>query len=451
MLQHIKPEELYPFIASYAAENEVFCQKLKGTFFSGNNDIIDLASCRLKAKGCFKFSEEIGGRYKKHDDYYQSANDAAFLLDQLLSDADYFLKHEEYGSAAGLVMAVAEIIPFGYEYVDDSSGNLAQTFHSATEIIIALLRNKQVARRVKESIYEWAKEEAKKPEYANYGFENIDEICDAGTDELGETDDVLTEIDQRLETAQDYEKEDIILRKIRFMQSRDLDIEDLVQKYIHMNAVRQIAFEQLMEQGEYDKALILAQKGLQEMKEANFFSREFDWNEAILDCFLKQGNLKKVLSHTEKIIIQRRGWKFEKYYQTLKAYTNPEEWSATIERILTAFEEYPFFDHSIAEIMVEHQLWKRLLEYCKKGSSFITNSLEKYEAYLKPHFEKELLDIYIAQIEEAAPGQNYHQVAHILRHIRTFKGGDEIVDQKLQEFRQTYKRRRKMMTILDTV
>lgn len=450
MLQHIKSEDLYSFVLSYAEEDELFSQKLKEQFLPGNTDNIDLMTYRIKAKACFNFSESRAGRYRRNYDSYQAALDAGYLLDQLLSDADYFLKHEEYSQAAGLAMAVTEIIPVGYEYVDDSGGGLAQTFHSASESIISILRNKQVDRKVKETIYKWAKEEVEKPEYQHYGFEDINKICDAARDELGETDDVLAEIDRRIEIAEEYEKEEIILRKIRFMQSRNLNTEELVHQNMHINAVRRIAFEQMMENGEYDKALTLAEKGQKEMKDPNFFCREFDWNDAILDCYLKQRELKKLLAHTEKIMIQRQGWKFEKYYQTLKTYTNPEEWSATLERILTAFEEFSFCDQSIAEIMVEHQFWKRLLEYCKRDS-FLYNNLEKYETYLRPHFEKELLDIYIAQVEEAAPGKNYHYVAHILKHIRTFQGGDDIVNKKLQEFRQTYKQRRKMMAILNTV
>jgi hypothetical protein len=97
--------------------------------------------------------------------------------------------------------------------------------------------------------------------------------------------------------------------------------------------------------------------------------------------------------------------------------------------------------------MVEHQMWKRLFTYCKRGKrgGIIVSTIEPYEPYLKPHFEKEILDIYHDYVEEEAliaHSSAYDCVARMLKRMRTFEGGDAMVNQLLREYRDTYKRRK---------
>jgi O-methyltransferase involved in polyketide biosynthesis len=103
--------------------------------------------------------------------------------------------------------------------------------------------------------------------------------------------------------------------------------------------------------------------------------------------------------------------------------------------------------------MVEHQMWERLFTHCKKGDT-IALTIEQYESYLKPHFEKEILDIYREYVEEQAlitHNSAYEWVAHMLKRMRTFDGGNAVTNQLLQEYRNTYKRRRNMMAALKNV
>ena len=92
-------------------------------------------------------------------------------------------------------------------------------------------------------------------------------------------------------------------------------------------------------------------------------------------------------------------------------------------------------------------MWKRLFTYCKRGKrgGIIVSTIEPYEPYLKPHFEKEILDIYHDYGEEEAliaHSSAYDCVARMLKRMRTFEGGDAMVNQLLREYRDTYKRRK---------
>ena len=452
MLQHAEQEEVYSFILEYANSNTVFCMQLKEALMPGKENDISKETYRAKAEDCFDFEGGGRGWRRNHYDFYQAAYDAAYGLDRMLSDADYFIEQGEYAPAAGIGMSVAEVIPRNFDSVDDSSGSLGQTFNMATECIITILHSEQASKSLKEGIYEWVKQEMNNPIYSDYGLDSLTDVYDAACEELGETDKVLADLDRQIEKANDYLKEGVVLRKIRFMQSRNLDTRDFIEEYIELNTVRKIRFAQMMEAGLYDEALVLAKKGIENAKAENYPGIITQWNESILEVYLKQGHVKNILLQAEKLLCESY-YDNDKYYQIVKKYTNPKDWTETLERILGRFEKSSCFSSFAANIMVEHQMWERLFTHCKKGGN-VTLTIEQYEPYLKSHFEKEILDIYHEYTEKQAlitHSSAYECVARILKRMRTFEGGNTVVDQLLQKYRNTYKRRKNMMSALKNV
>lgn len=402
-----------------------------------------------RAENCFDFDDGGWGRRSYRYNYYQAAFEAASGLDTMLSDADYFIEQGEYAPAIGIFMSVVEVIPRNYEYVDDSSGSLGGTFNVATEGLVSILHNRQASKRLKEEIYEWVRQEMNNSFYPNYGFDSLTDVYEAACEELGETEEVLADLDKQIEEADEYGKISVVLRKIRFMQSRDLDLHAVIEKYLYMNSVRKIRFAQMMESGLYSEALTLAQKGLELATTESRWRAKSDWEKAILEVYLKQGDVKNILFQAEKLLYESH-YEYDEYYQILKKYTTPNDWSDTLERILVSFERSSRFSNFAADVMKEHQMWERLFAYCKKGD-VIATTIEQYEPCLKPHFGKEILDIYHEYVEQQAlitHNSAYDRVAYMLKHMRTFDGGDIIVGQLLQKYRNTYKRRRNMMAAL---
>lgn len=452
MLRHAEQEVVYSFISAYAELDAAFCKQLKAALMPGRGDELSKEAYLVKAEKCFDFGGGGRGWRSRHYDFYQAAYDAANGLDNMLSDAGFLIEQGEYAPAVGIAMSVAEVIPRNYESVDDSSGSLGQTFDMATECIINILHGEQIPERLKTEIYEWVKQEMSNPVYSDYGFDSLDDVYEAACEELGETDEVLAGLDRQIEEATNYRKESIVLRKIRFMQSRNLDTHAFIEKYLEMNTVRKIRFDQMTESGRYDEALVLAREGIKIANMQNHQGTVADWEESILGIYLKQGHVKNILLQAEKLLCESY-YGGDKYYQIVKQYTNPSDWTDTLERILGSFERSSRFSSFAANVMVEHQMWKRLFAHCKKGNS-IALTIEQYEPYLKPHFEKEILDIYREYVEEQAlitHSNAYDNVARMLKRMRAFDGGNAIVNQLLQEYRNTYKRRKNMMAALKNV
>jgi hypothetical protein len=154
----------------------------------------------------------------------------------------------------------------------------------------------------------------------------------------------------------------------------------------------------------------------------------------------------------ENLFLQsRHGKNRDDYYKALKKFTPADKWRETVERQLVTAEKSKDFDNFTARIMREHQLWRRLFLYCLKRD---IHKVEEFENDLKPHFEKEILGIYESYVENQAfltEWHAYNEVARFLKRMRTFSGGNELVNRLLEKYRTIYKRRKSMIEALNGV
>ena len=122
-----------------------------------------------------------------------------------------------------------------------------------------------------------------------------------------------------------------------------------------------------------------------------------------------------MLQKAEYLVLQTRyDSSRDDYYQTLKELTAPTEWQDTVEHLLAAAEKFRNFDNFIARLMKEHEMWERLFNYCKKESM---NEIHAFENDLKPHFGKEILEMYRKQKMERTVIQLINQLVEIRQKI----------------------------------
>ena len=454
LLNHTAQETVYSFIAEYAVEDKRFYEKIKAVLLPDDDEgVCDMDYYREKAEDCFDFDNGYGHHRSHRYDFYEAAYQAARGLDAMLSDASFLAAQGKYANAAAMAMSVAKIIPQNYNDVDDSSGSLGGTFSEAIKLLCDIVNNPAVAISVKRRIYDWSKTEANDSVYLDYGFDDIQTIYDRCYEQLGNTEEVLADIDRQIKEAKsDYNKSKAVLRKIRFMQSRDLDVSDVIKTHLDLNKVRKIRFKQLTEANEYDEALRLAERGIEIAHQQAHPGTVSDWQKSKFDIYLVREDTANLLPMAEYMFLHA-GWNYNKdeFYTALKKYTPKVDWPATMERLLASAEKGRHFDSFAAQIMHEHQLWPRLFAYCKTGG---IEEIEKYEPDLKPYFEKEILALYHEDVENQALIANWHAyevVADRLKRMRTFAGGNELVNRLLEKYRTTYKRRKNMIEALKDV
>ena len=462
LLKHAEKETVFSFVAEYAAADRCFYEKLKETITPvGNNEDdgndeeyeeYDMDAYRERADDCFHFVENYGRRRSFEYDFYEAAYRAAHEIDELLGEADSLYNDGRYTTAAGMAMSVVEVIPRHIEDVDDSDGELSSRFDDAINTLHNIMYNNAASEFIQKEIYEWSKKEVRNSIYSSYGFDGIRTIYELCCQQLGDTDEVLADIDKQIMEANEYRKSEAVLRKIRFLQSRHLDIQDVIQTHIDLTEVRKIRFNQLTDNRQFDEALELAKQGIAIAEQKNHPGTILDWKKAMYDVYLANGDTGNLLQMAEYMYLHP-GYRFTKdeFYNVLKKYTPKNEWLDTMERLLASAEKASGFDSFAARIMHEHQLWPRLFSHCKRGN---IGNLEKYDNDLKPFFEKEILEFYLSYVEKQAlitDSHAYDEVARMLKRMRTFTGGNDLVNKLLEHYRISYKRRKNMVAALRDV
>ena len=103
------------------------------------------------------------------------------------------------------------------------------------------------------------------------------------------------------------------------------------------------------------------------------------------------------------------------------------------------------------DIYVEHEMWGDLWRLCRERG---IETIKKYEKYLRPHYGKEVFNIYHLYVQQQATitdKEAYKRVADMLIRMKSFEDSSAIVKQLVTQYRQTYKRRPYMMEQLNRV
>jgi uncharacterized Zn finger protein len=80
--------------------------------------------------------------------------------------------------------------------------------------------------------------------------------------------------------------------------------------------------------------------------------------------------------------------------------------------------------------------------------------LEEYEKYLKPLYAREIFDAWYKYVEKQAlitDRNAYENVARVLKKMKGYEEGEEVVSKLLLKYKELYKRRKNMMGVLKGV
>ena len=128
-------------------------------------------------------------------------------------------------------------------------------------------------------------------------------------------------------------------------------------------------------------------------------------------------------------------------YKELKSQYMADEWLTEREKV------FPHYSSSgQAALFREEKLYDRLWNVIKNQR---IDSIMNYEDVLLPKYTEEVLNAYAAQLNRmatvASGRKEYQYWVRVLRHMKKIKGGKELVDQIVSDWRARYKNRRAMM------
>lgn len=455
ILKYTNTSHLHKFILDYAAKHPEFMEKFMATFspqqISAGKE--DYAGTIMNAFG--NNTLKSGSRYRQWDNYGFDAADVAEDLKPLLDKADYFIKHKNYEEAILICRTLIETIPNEWNPDFDYDGDVQVVYDAAIDKLQEMLEQNLLSATQKKALFTWYSAEQKNEKHRHVGLNtDLKALEEFFTDTPEMLRQSIKNIDERIDrAASDYEKEKAAMQKIRLLQNAGLEheAETAISQYLEFSDVRKLRVEELLYKKQYEEAIDLIKDGIKIAESKKLYGTLNDWKDKLLDIYVLQKDKAKIISTAHDLFINGRDSR--KYYQTLKKYIPQAEWPHALQRLLSGMSDggWGSANEFKAEILIEHQMWDSLFALCKKANA---ESIEKYEKYLKPYYTKEIFDAYLNYAEKQAlitDKQAYSNVARILKKMKGYEGGKEIVNKLLLKYRELYKRRKNMMEELKGV
>ena len=456
ILKYCDVADLHQFIIEYAAKIPEFEKAFMDRF--------NPKQVSSESKDDYVFAIESafgdnhlksGNRYDDWDDFGFDGAGVAADLQPLLDKATYYQQNKNIAEAMLICEALIETIPDEWDTDMDYEGDVQAIYDSAIDKLQKLLAENLLSRTQKEELFEWFSNEVRKTTKHEYvGLNNnIKSLEEYFTDTPEMLEKNLANMEERISTGPEYEKEDSAISKIHLLQKagKETEAENATAQYIRFPNVRKLRLEKLIKEKQYAEAIKLIQEGIKIAIEEGHSGTVNSWKEELLSIYKLQGNHDEILAMAEELFYSDSNGS-RKYYDELKKYTPEKDWPATLERLLSKMDiGYLGFNTLKADMLIEHKMWDRLFALCEKSGA---EKLEKYEKYLKPLYAKEIFDAYQKYVEKQAliTDQNaYDNVGRVLKKMKGYEGGGMIVMMLVGKYREVYKRRKNMMKVLGGV
>jgi len=459
ILKYCDVTDLHQFIMDYASKNPEFSKAFMARFnpekkSSGTEEDYTTAI----EKAFHKNRNQVGDRYNGWDDFGFDAYAVAQALNPLLEKIDFYLQNNNIGEAILICRALIETIPDEWNDAGegDEEGEVQVIYDTAIDKLQELLEENRLSKTQKEALFDWYSEENKlsaKHEYVGLNTSlGVLESYFTDTPEMLQKN--LANIEERISNAgSDYRREDAAMDKIHLLQKEGMDeeAENAITEYIRFKNVRKLRMERLIKEKRYADAIELIQAGIKIATQEGHPGTVNSWKGELLTIYKLQNSLDKILSTSEELFYEERSGS-RKYYDELKKYTPKKDWPATLERLLSKMDKGFFgFNDLKADMLIEHKMWDRLFTLCEKSGA---EKLEQYEKYLKPLYAGEIFDAYQKYVEKQALITDqiaYDNVGRVLKKMKGFEGGKEVVSKLLLKYKEVYKRRKNMMKVLEGV
>ena len=463
ILNFAEKDKLVDFIKSYAqkdaAFNKALLEKFSPTHQSQNKQEQPRENyVELIQNAFIGHSSRGSGRYDYYDhcdDYGFNAEDVKEDLKILLEKARFYIKYENIEEAIFIAQKMIETIPEEWDSDFDYEGDVQVIYDEAIYMLENLMKEQLLSDDQKESLFEWYEDEIEDGKHEHVGLNTsldvLEEYFLRGVENGFER--TLQIIDRQIETTSGYSQECLVEKKIHILNEFDQleEADKMITDFLHIPRVRKIKLRQMLEKKEYLLAIDLINDGIEIAANKKNWGTIYSWKEELLLVYQLLGNKEKEMEMTKELFLQ--GNDRGKYYSLLKKITHTSDWNKMLEWILKSMDSSSYYgiNDLKAKIFIEHRMWDRLWDLCKKGK---VSDVERYEKHLRPQFDSDIFIFYLEYVKKEAEITHknaYQNVANALIKMKTYMGGKELVKQLVDEYRSVYKRRSNMMKELNRV
>ena len=444
ILKQSKNKDLTSFLTQYADKHPDFYQELVSNLHPKKkaNTKVDYTK---EIQKCFKYSYDNYG-------YRNGGQSIAHKLDKYIEKAKSLIKLNCQEEAMTILLHIIREIGDGYEEYDDYDGDLGSVCQEAAELIAEMIET-----GLPDDLLKYLTDEISKliknSNYANYDLADLNELLVSLSIKTSDFGNGIRIIDEALKNEPDsFRTPSLVIAKIELLEKADKkeEVEKVISSYLYLPEIRKIRLNELKSKRQYEKSVALIDEGISLAEKKGHPGIVTDWKDEKLTVYNLMENKEKVIELAEDLFVTGR--ESMKYYHILKTVILIEKWADYLDDFLfkSAKQKMWGLGHVLAQIYIEEEYWDRLMAYVEKNIQLGQySSLGEYESYLKPRYPERMLAFYRTQITDYAAKNmgkdHYKYVSNVLKTMKKYPGGTEVVHTLLTHFKSVYSKRRAMM------
>ncbi|MBM7024067.1 hypothetical protein [Treponema sp. Marseille-Q4523] len=233
-----------------------------------------------------------------------------------------------------------------------------------------------------------------------------------------------------------------VMRQLNFLQK---DIDEYCKKYIDLSDIRKYYVDECIRMKRYEEAIQLLEEG--KLVDTGYRGLILAYSEKLKEIYAKTGQREKYKDELWRIVLEYDPGDIDTYKE-LKTYYTVDEWEEKREII---FKQKDI--HRIDHLYAYDGLYDRLLKLALEAQGIYY--ILEYEDLIKDLAPEKILKRYEEVVREKAAYTSdrgvYQEIADLLKRMKRYPGGKDLVQTLMAEFRIAYRRRPAMMQELNRV
>ena len=429
------------FLVSVLAEDKKLLLRFR--------NMVNKCATKEDVEDYFEQIDEIADRYLGRDHFinYYQAYDFMLELEEIIDkDVRRMIDNGSHISAFHVMNHIFVLL--GNVDMDDSGGETSMLAEQIYQLWLELLT--KVNAQDKRKMFIWFTTHMD-GSVIDYLEEYIEQIIMEEFKEPEYEQDKLSFMEEMIEKAEkkdsgwsrDYAVGKWTVTYLKTLEEKNApedQLEEICKKYWNNSGVRRYYIDRYFEKKEYDRVLQVLDESI-ELDKA-YRGQVLEYNQKKKEIYRLQGNKSAYIEQLWKLVLEQSAGDLD-IYKELKAQYSEKEWLIKREEL---FKKLPANAH-IDRLYKEEKLYDRLLAYVLKSSGLY--AVQSYENVPKKEYPKQILSKYQDEVNKMASctgnRKHYADLVALLRRMKQIKGGSEIVETIVEEWKIKYRNRPAMM------
>lgn len=429
------------FLVSVLAEDKKLLLRFR--------NMVNKCATKEDVEDYFEQIDEIADRYLGRDHFinYYQAYDFMLELEEIIDkDVRRMIDNGSHISAFHVMNHIFVLL--GNVDMDDSGGETSMLAEQIYQLWLELLT--KVNAQDKRKMFIWFTTHMD-GSVIDYLEEYIEQIIMEEFKEPEYEQDKLSFMEEMIEKAEkkdsgwsrDYAVGKWTVTYLKTLEEKNApedQLEEICKKYWNNSGVRRYYIDRYFEKKEYDRVLQVLDESI-ELDKA-YRGQVLEYIQKKKEIYRLQGNKSAYIEQLWILVLEQSAGDLD-IYKELKAQYSEKEWLIKREEL---FKKLPPNAH-IDGLYKEEKLYDRLLAYVLKSSGLY--AVQSYENVLKKEYPKQILSKYQGEVNKMASctgnRKHYADLVALLRRMKRIKGGSEIVETIVEEWKIKYRNRPAMM------